>query len=182
MEEKLTPRSPEFLLLGLLSEHPAHGYKLHHLLQERFSEIWNISQSQTYNILQRLLESGDISAEMVRQEGLPDRRMLSLKNQGRKRFESWLSSPSSCSVRSIRMDFLSKLHFALASHPGAAASLIESQVRAVAGELDSLKNSTGRVSREQLINRIALELRIRHLQSTHEWLRELQTKISGEQK
>jgi DNA-binding PadR family transcriptional regulator len=44
-------RSPEFALLGFLYEAPSYGYRLHQRLAHDLSQVWPISQSQSYAIL-----------------------------------------------------------------------------------------------------------------------------------
>ncbi len=43
--------SPEYALLGLLAQSPAHGYELYQILSADLSQVWHISLSQAYSIL-----------------------------------------------------------------------------------------------------------------------------------
>jgi len=64
--------SPEFALLGLLEQRPAHGYELHQRLYAELGYLWHISLSQAYNILKRLEAQGFIQGAPQPQENLPD--------------------------------------------------------------------------------------------------------------
>ncbi len=59
--------SPEFALLGLLSQGPAHGYELHQKLTTELGQVWHLSQSQIYNILNRL-EGKDYIRGMLQEQ------------------------------------------------------------------------------------------------------------------
>ena len=104
--------SPEYPLLGLLAQKPAHGYELHQRLTEEFGHIWHISLSQTYNILKRLEKQGAIAGEDEEQENRPARRFFHLTaEEGRQRFDVWLDSTVGCSTRAIRVGFLDPAGF-----------------------------------------------------------------------
>src|SRR5512140_1556197 len=91
---------------------PGHGYELHQRLTRELGYIWNVSQSETYNILKRLEAQHFIKSRIVKQEKLPPRNLLSLTARGRSRFENWLKTPGGNSVRTIRLEFTTRLYFA----------------------------------------------------------------------
>ena len=68
-------------------------------------QVWHISQSQTYNILNRLETQGDISSTTLEQEKLPPRQVLQITQKGRERFDKWMDMPTGSSVRAIRLEF-----------------------------------------------------------------------------
>lgn len=164
--------SPEFALLGLLEQQPAHGYELHQRLYAELGYLWHISLSQAYNILKRLEAQGFIQGVPQPQENLPDRRLFHLTEAGRKRFEDWLDRPSGCSVRAIRLEFATRLYFAHARDPQLAERLIAAQVEEVRDGLVRLERALGEVPEERVFNRLGLALRIRQLASAIDWLHE----------
>jgi len=87
--------SPEYVLLGFLNQQPAHGYDLHEHIEAKLGQIWHISLSQTYNILNRLETQGYIAGAVQEQEKLPVRKRFRLTAAGRRRFEDWLSTATS---------------------------------------------------------------------------------------
>lgn len=164
--------SPEFALLGFLSQQPAHGYELHQRLVTDLSQVWHISLSQTYNILTRLETQGLIVGTLQEQEKLPARRLFSLTEAGRQRFEAWLEMPSGCSVRAIRVEFITRLYFAQTISPEFSQRLIESQASQIQDGIIQLQTTLGQTPLTQVFNRLGIELRIRQLNSILEWMAE----------
>ena len=166
--------SPEFALLGFLSQREGHGYELHRRLVEELGQVWHVSLSQTYNILTRLERQGYISGKTQAQEKLPSRRAFHLTASGRRRFEKWLHMPTGCSVRAIRVEFITRLYFASASDPDLARDLIRTQVEEVQQGVQRLQESLAALPVEQTFNRLGLTMRIRQLSSVLDWLSECQ--------
>lgn len=162
--------SPEFALLGFLDQAPAHGYELHRKLIEELGEIWHVSLSQTYNILTRLEAQGFIEGTIQAQEKRPDKRDLRLTATGRSRFEAWLYALSACSVRAIRVEFITRLYFLYAREPDAARRAIDAQIIALKSELIHLNNKKMALPAERLFNQMGLSLRIRQLETLITWL------------
>ena len=98
--------------MGYLVKGPSYGYQLHRRTEQDFAGIWRMSQSQCYNILNRLEAQGDISGETVEQPHGPDKRLYHLTESGSGRFNEWLDSPTPASARAIRVEFLARLFFA----------------------------------------------------------------------
>jgi DNA-binding PadR family transcriptional regulator len=161
---------PEFLILGLLSQEADHGYGLQQRIETKFPWIWRISQSQTYNILKRLESQGDLGVEDVAGEGAPQRRLYQLSPRGKARFESWLRSPTPSSARAIRIEFLTKLFFALESDVDLARRLVHDQTSALKRGLDRLHKSAMELTDENRLSQLALDLRIRQLETALSWL------------
>jgi DNA-binding PadR family transcriptional regulator len=172
-----TRLSPEYVLLGLLYQHPLHGYQLHKQLLDEFGYIWHVSQSQTYNILRRLQDQGYISAENINQDKHPPRQLLRLTEAGTQRFTEWLDSPTKCSVHTIRVEFITRLYFLKQEHPERITQAIQAQVEEVHAGVNRLKVLRAGMQPEQIFNRLALELRISLLISILAWLNECNFKF-----
>jgi len=164
--------SPEYALLGLLAQRPAHGYELHSRLLADLGQVWHLSQSQAYNILNRLEARGFIAGRMEAQEKLPARRQFELTQAGRERFEAWLRAPSGCSARAIRVEFVTRLYFAQQRDPALAGELLAAQGREVRAGLERLQSQMAETPEEQVFNRLGLQLRIQQLVSILDWLDE----------
>jgi DNA-binding PadR family transcriptional regulator len=154
----------------LLAQNPAHGYELHQRLTADLGQVWRLSLSQTYNILNRLETRGFASSMEQEQEKLPARRLMYLTTAGRQRFETWLHSPSGCSARAIRVEFVTRLYFAMSHSSSLAHDLIDQQVAAVSAGLARLQEALATLPAGQLFNRLGIELRIRQLTSILNWL------------
>jgi PadR family transcriptional regulator, regulatory protein AphA len=167
--------SPEYALLGFLAQQQAHGYQLHQRLMDELGQVWHISLSQTYNILKRLENRGLITGNLQTQEKLPSRQEFHLTETGKTHLETWLKATSGSSVRSIRVEFLTRLYFASLLGPEFPAHLIHQQIAEVQSGLSSLERSRGNTPPEQTINCFSLDLRIRQLRTVLEWLLEIQS-------
>ena len=164
--------SPEYALLGMLRQKPSHGYELHQRLAADLGQVWHISQSQAYNILNRLEAQGFVTVTVKKQARLPDRRLFRLTAAGRRRFDAWFKSPASSSVKAIRVEFMTRLYFARHLCPEAVPDLIEAQATEVRAGLERLQATLGDYPPEQIFNRLSLEFRLRQLQSLLGWLAE----------
>jgi PadR family transcriptional regulator AphA len=162
--------SPEYALLGFLAEHPNHGYELHQRLANELGHVWHVSQSQVYNILKRLESQGDITGSLQEQEKLPSRVLYALTPIGQTRFETWLDTPTGCSVRAIRVEFITRLYFASRRGNSRADALLDSQVEETRKGLTRLQGMLTSLPHEQVFNCLGLELRINQLASILEWL------------
>lgn len=164
--------SPEYVVLGLLNQQPAHGYDLHQRLIEELGQIWHISLSQTYNILKRLEAQGFIVGVVQPQAKAPPRRRFRLTPLGRRRFEGWLTAATEPRGRAIRVEFLTRLYFIYIADPGAARNLIETQIADTQTGLSRLTEMLAELPSEQVFNQLGLDLRLRQLVSILEWLAE----------
>lgn len=162
--------SPEFAISGFLAQRPTHGYDLYQRLTDELGQVWYISLSQVYNILKRLEDQGLILGETETQDKLPARRLFHLTEAGQQRFETWLRTPTGCSVRAIRVEFTTRLYFALAREHSLARSLIDAQAAAIRSGLARLETSLDELPTGQRFNRLGLALRIGQLTSILDWL------------
>jgi DNA-binding PadR family transcriptional regulator len=162
--------SPEYALLGFLYEQPNHGYNLHRLLVGELSYIWHVSQSQTYNILNRLESRGYISSSTQEQEKLPPRQLLQLTDSGRYYFEDWLRAPSGSSVRAIRVELITRLYFAQKYFPALIQPILTAQSEEMKLTILRLETNRKSIPVDQAFNLLSLELRIRELRSVRDWL------------
>src|SRR5512143_2407147 len=132
-------RSPEFALLGFLYLKPGHGYDLHRRLTKQLGYIWGASQSETYNVLKRLAAKGFIKSRVVEQEKLPPRNLLALTPRGRARFKAWLAAPAGGSLRTVRLEFITRLYFARQTGLLSLPRMLDQQVTEVRASLRQLE-------------------------------------------
>jgi DNA-binding PadR family transcriptional regulator len=172
-------RSPEYALLGFLYENPTHGYDLHHRLVAELGQVWHASQSQTYNILKRLETQRDVVAMTIKQANLPDRQVLKITPLGRKRFLSWLNTPTGSSVRAIRLEFITRLYFTQKYVPENLLPILDAQAVEINSSLTRLEADQATIPVEQTFNRLGLSLRIQQLRSVQNWLAECRTAFNN---
>ena len=173
--------SPEYVLLGFLNQQPAHGYDLHERIEAELGQIWHISLSQTYNILNRLETQGYITGVMQEQEKLPARKRFRLTAAGRRRFEDWLSTATEPSTRAIRVEFITRLYFARVISPTAARTVIEQQIASTQDGLTQLQAQLDELPSEQTFNRLGLEFRVQQLTTVIAWLNTSKAKLGLDQ-
>ena len=173
--------SPEYVLLGFLYASPNHGYELHRQLNREFGNIWHASQSQTYNILKRLEAQGYASSTNVEQPKLPTRQLLQITDAGRTRFITWLMEPTKSSVHAIRVEFVTRLFFLSKYYPEKTQELIQVQIDTVNDGLNALQEDMGLLLNNQIFERLALNLRMKLLNSVIIWLNECQISLAVEQ-
>jgi PadR family transcriptional regulator AphA len=161
---------PEYVLLGFLAQGNAHGYELHQRLLRDLNQLWHLSQSQVYSILNRLEGQGYITGTVHEQAKLPPKRLFELTNAGREHFDAWLASPTRSSVRAIRIEFTSRLYFSIAKDTDLAARLVAEQITETQEGLQGLVNLQAEIPKDQIFNHLGLDLRIRQLKSILEWL------------
>jgi DNA-binding PadR family transcriptional regulator len=175
------PRSPEFALLGFLYLQPGHGYDLHRRLTAELGRTWHVSQSQAYAILKRLEARGEVRATPVRQPGAAQHQRLELTPSGRKRFEAWLAAPTACSVRAVRLEFITRLYFAERIDPGRVQPMIADQLTAVRATHARLQADLTGLPEQDRFNRLSLDLRLHLLDSLLDWLGEVAASHPAEQ-
>lgn len=164
--------SPEMALLGLLYGEAGHGYDLHRKVVADLGQVWHLSQSQAYAILNRLEARGDISAEEIPQEKLPSRQLLRMTAQGREHFLAWLDATSGGSTRAIRMEFVTRLYFLNLYFPERLAQAFDRQRAEAQGHIQRLERMLAGLPEEQVYNRISLDMRLRQLRLILDWLDE----------
>ena len=165
------PLTLEYILLGLLTGQPMHGYDLHRELQtvEGISKIWSVKQSQLYALLEKLEERGFLRAELTAGEVFAQRKVYHVTPAGRQALQVWLSTPVA-HTREVRQEFLARLYFAQLAGSAAAAALIQAQQAVGQGWLSRLQEDAQALDAGQTFERLVLDYRIRQVQAVLDWL------------
>jgi PadR family transcriptional regulator AphA len=105
------------LILGWLLEGPCHGYELLQRLVPFEPGSAGLNEGRLYKLLGDLEREGRTRHLLVRQKGLPDRKMLRLTPKGKSAFLDWLQNPSAGEGPAkydffLRDPFLVRLFFA----------------------------------------------------------------------
>jgi PadR family transcriptional regulator, phenolic acid-responsive transcriptional regulator len=171
--------SPEMALLGLLYRESGHGYDLHRKVVADLGHVWHLSQSQAYSILKRLETRGDISVEEIPQKKLPPRQLLHMTTQGRKNFLEWLEKISGGSTRAIRMEFITRLYFMNLYFPEKIKQAFDQQRTEAESNIQRLEKTLADLPKEQIYNRMSLEMRLKQLHFVLEWLDDCQKSLQS---
>jgi PadR family transcriptional regulator AphA len=121
---------PEWTVLTVLNQQPAHGFAVAQLTTPRgeLGRIWRIPRPVIYRAIGRLVEAGLIRSEGVEPGLGPQRTIYTATPQGRQAAERWLETPVE-HVRDIRPHLLLKL--ALLDRAGADPADLVRRQRAV---------------------------------------------------
>jgi DNA-binding PadR family transcriptional regulator len=161
---------PEFSLLGFLVGRSMHGYDLYRQFQQNLGQVWHLSQSQMYSTIKRLETQGLVTGLVEAGGPKPSRRCLSITDEGRLRFSSWLLEPSDCSSRIMRLEFISRLFFASSQNPTLVSSIVGTQLARIERQLKNHERLLADLGDEESFNRLSLELRIRQLGAQLAWI------------
>ncbi|OGO24672.1 MAG: hypothetical protein A2Y54_02020 [Chloroflexi bacterium RBG_16_51_16] len=170
--------SPEYALLGFLIAGQDHGYNLHQQILNELGWVWHLSQSQAYTILKRLEYQGDVSTRLVEQAKHPDRQMLKITAQGRRRFMRWLKEETAQNARAIRLEFLTRLYFSNRYTPSDTRAIFNSQYETISKNLERLERLRQELPDNQTYNLLSLDLRVRQLIIIREWMTEIGVRLN----
>ena len=101
---------PEWLVLAILSQRPAHGFAVAQLTASggELGRVWQIPKAVVYRAIGRLLEAGLIVPEGTEPGLGPQRTVYAASDDGRAAAQRWLHEPVE-HVREIRSALLLKL-------------------------------------------------------------------------
>lgn len=80
-------------ILAALMESSCSGYDLSKRFAGSVGFFWHATQQQVYRELSKLEEQGYVSAEVVHQEGRPDKKVLSITQTGKDYLRDWINEP-----------------------------------------------------------------------------------------
>jgi PadR family transcriptional regulator AphA len=101
---------PEWLVLAILGQHPAHGFAVAQLTASggELGRVWQIPKAVVYRAIGRLLEAGLIVPEGTEPGLGPQRTVYAASEDGQGAAQRWLHEPVE-HVREIRSELLLKL-------------------------------------------------------------------------
>lgn len=159
--------SPEWVLLGLLTRKPMHGYELHQFFAppSPLAQIWYLGISQMYKLLRELEEQGHVEVSVEPQEARPDRKVYHVTASGRQAFLHWLQTPVD-GIRLMRVELLGKLYLARTLDPEIVERVIDRQAEACRVSLRDLGDAMPGPGFEDLV----LRFRAGQIEAALEWL------------
>ena len=158
-------------ILGLLAQHPRHGYEL----RAAFSAVvggdenWDVKPAQIYSTLNRLEEAGLVHQQAVEQNGGPEKRIYAVTDAGRETLHDWFTL--GIAPEHQRDDFFVKLMTALVSGAADPGRIIQIQRSLLYQELHSA--TTLRESynpRAEIAQILLLDKSIMHIEADLRWL------------
>ncbi|MGB3906021.1 MAG: PadR family transcriptional regulator [Anaerolineae bacterium] len=160
--------SPRWVVLGLLTQKPMHGYELHHFFTSPspLEQVWYLGISQMYKLLKELEKQGHVEVSIEPQESRPDKKVYHVTPSGRQAFLEWLQTPVS-GIRLIRIEFLGKLFLAQSLGAEMVERVIDIQTEAchaLLAELDERRPAGG-------FEDLVLRFRTGQVEAAIDWLR-----------
>ncbi len=159
-------------ILGLLAQHPRHGYDL----RAAFSAVvggdenWDVKPAQIYTTLERLEEAGLVERASDMGEGQePSRRIYAITPQGDAALREWFTS--GVVPEHQRDEFFVKLMTALVSGEADTSRLVQIQRATLYQELHAattLRDSYD--PRTEMAQILLLDKSIMHLEADLRWL------------
>ncbi|HJR89142.1 MAG TPA: PadR family transcriptional regulator [Aeromicrobium sp.] len=97
----------EHAILVSLAERSASGYDLARRFDASIGHFWPASHQQIYKVLARMESDKLVSADLIAQDGRPDKKVYAITDDGRAELRDWLAKPSR--REAVRIDFAVKL-------------------------------------------------------------------------
>jgi DNA-binding PadR family transcriptional regulator len=179
--KKTTVSPMEFILLGIISETPMHGYDVFKILSQPggMSEIWHINQSNLYAMLDGLEENGYLISHLIQIGNSPTRKEYHVTSAGTTVFEKWVREPV-MRGRDMRQVFLAKMFFAIKESPETIRILVNKQKSITNIWLMDIESTINELTAEDEYDRLVLDSRRRQIIGWLDWLDEcMQSPVSN---
>src|SRR5690242_16952214 len=151
--------------LGLLEEHPRHGYDLKRAYDERFGRDRPLQYGQVYSTLARLLKRGFVEVDGIEPGGGPERKRYAITDAGITDVEAWLAQPERPEPY-LQTTLYTKVVLALLTGRS-AADLLDTQR---AEHLRLMRELTRRKSSGDLADQLICDHALFHLEADLRWL------------
>ena len=163
-------------ILGLLQQEERTGYDLKtSCFDQCIAHLWSADQAQIYRTLDKLVEQGWITCTIEIQRDRPNRKVYSVTETGASELIRWLQCPQP--LPTVREPLLVQLFFAAQLPNEAIIQLLEQQLVARHEKLDECETielpalDDKSASREQIMQRLVLDLVIRRENTYVDWLK-----------
>ena len=151
--------------LGLLEDHPSHGYDIKRSYDERFGHGRALHYGQVYATLSRLLRNGLVEVDSVEAGEGPERKRYSITDAGITDVEQWLGRPESPEPY-LQSTLYTKVVLALLTSRS-AADILDTQ----RGEhLRLMRELTQRKINGDLTDQLVCDHALFHLEADLRWL------------
>ena len=165
-------------VLGLLAQHPRHGYELRAAFQALAGgeENWDVKPAQIYTTLTRLEQGGFVAEDSVEQDAGPEKRIYAITPAGRQTLKEWFA----CEIEPEhqRDEFFLKLMIGLASGVADPYHLIQTQRAHLFQDLHDITEQRRQAdpSRE-LAMILLLDKAVMHLEADLRWLDMIEARL-----
>lgn len=129
----------EHTILAILDFQPMSGYDLKKFFDVSVAHFWSATQSHIYKSLEGLEKKGWAEAQVIPQEGKPNRKEYQITAEGRSELRRWLVTP--LPMDPVREAVLIQIFFSHSSSNEEIAALFESRIKEIREQLQVLKTS-----------------------------------------
>jgi DNA-binding PadR family transcriptional regulator len=166
--------STGYVLLGLLTERPKHGYELKHEHDERLPGAKPLAYGQVYATLQRLQRDGKVAVTGTAQESGPERTVYEITGEGTADVHRWLAETERPAPY-VSSPLFTRVVLALVAEGSADGYLLRQR----AAHLDRMREltaakSSARVSVGELL---ATDYALHHLDADLRWIEAARRRI-----
>lgn len=116
----------EHAILAFLEFKPMSGYDLKKFFDISVAHFWSATQSHIYKSLEGLEKKGWAQAQVILQEGKPNRKEYQITDEGRSELRRWLVTPLPMSP--VREPHLIQIFFSHFSTNEEIAALLEAHI------------------------------------------------------
>ena len=152
-------------LLGLLENHPRHGYDLKRAYDEHFGSDRPLHYGQVYSTLSRLLKNGLVEVDGVESGDGPDRKRYTITTAGVTDVENWLGSAEKPEPYLQNTLYTKVVLALLTGRP--AADVLDTQRTA---HLRLMRDLTRRKKTGDLADQLICDHALFHLEADLRWL------------
>ena len=157
--------STPYVLLGLLSAGPRHGYDLKRAFDEKFGHDRPLHYGQVYSTMSRLLKNGLVEVDGVESGGGPERKRYAITDAGITDVERWLATPEPPEPY-LQSTLYTKVVLALLTHRD-AAEILDTQR---SEHLRSMRILTDRKRGGDFADQLVCDHALFHLEADLRWL------------
>lgn len=130
--------SIHYAILGILSYKQMSGYDLKKVIQDSSFMYWSGNNNQIYKALSELLDKGQVTSEVMHQEGSPTKKIYGITDAGLVALKEWVLSP--IEPIDIKKPFLIQLAWSKQLNSKELKSLIDEYYNQVKEQLLLEKN------------------------------------------
>ncbi|MFD2489787.1 PadR family transcriptional regulator [Amycolatopsis jiangsuensis] len=176
----------EHAILVSLSERSGSGYELARRFEKSIGLFWSASHQQIYRVLKRMVREGWVAADVVAQDGRPDKKVYTVSAPGRAELRRWLAEPSPAAGP---QELAVKLRGASFGDAGAVAAEITRHRDAHAAQLELYRRiekrdfpGPDRLRGRSLHQYLVLRGGIRVEEGQVEWLEEIRAALHADER
>lgn len=158
-------------VLGLLAQHPRHGYELRAAFEAVVGgeEYWDVKPAQIYTTLTRMEKSGLVAEQSVEQDSGPEKRIYNITPAGYEALDEWFAQGIEQTHQ--RDEFFIKVMLALVSGVADPYRVIHIQRTHLYKELHGITAQRTRADPRRELSRILLlDKAAMHLEADLRWL------------